>query len=97
MRGAAFETGSPRAACGKMRFGGEDMTELLQKAFEEATKLPEEDQDVIAKAVLAELASERRWDELFAASADRLAELAEEALTEHRAGRTEPLELGARK
>ena len=67
------------------------MTRLLQKAFAEAAKLPDDDQDALAQAVLAELASERRWDELFAASADLLSELAEEALAEHRAGRTKPL------
>jgi hypothetical protein len=67
------------------------MTKLLEKAFAEAAKLSDDDQDALAKAVLEELASERRWDELFAASADVLSELAEEALTEHRVGRTEPL------
>ncbi len=68
------------------------MTKLLEKAFAEAAKLPAEDQDVLAQAVLAELASERRWDELFAASPDVLSELAEEALAEHRAGRTKLLD-----
>jgi hypothetical protein len=68
------------------------MTKLLQKAFEEAAKLPDDDQDALAQAVLGELASERRWDELLARSADLLSELAEEALVEHRAGRTKPLD-----
>ena len=68
------------------------MTKLLKKVFEEAAKLPDEDQDTLAQAVLAELASERRWDELFARSTDVLSELAEEALAEHRAGRTKPLD-----
>jgi hypothetical protein len=68
------------------------MTKLLEKAFAEAAKLPDDDQDALAQAVLAELASERSWDELFAASADVLGELAEEALAEHRAGRTKPLD-----
>lgn len=68
------------------------MTKLLEQAFAEAAKLPEDDQDALAQAVLAELASERRWDELFAVSADVLSELAEEALAEHRAGRTKPLD-----
>ena len=45
------------------------------------------------QAVLAELGSERRWDELFAGSTDVLSELAEEALAEHRAGCTKPLDL----
>ena len=44
------------------------MRKLLEKAFEEASKLPEEEQDALARAVLEELASERRWDELFANS-----------------------------
>lgn len=43
--------------------------------------------------MLDELASERRWEELFAGSHDVLAELAEHALAEHRAGRTEKLDL----
>ena len=68
------------------------MTKLLEKAFQEAAKLADDDQDALAQAVLAELASERRWDELFAASTDVLSELAEEALAEHRAGRTKPLD-----
>jgi hypothetical protein len=68
------------------------MTKLLEKAFAEAAKLPDDDQDALAQAVLAELASERRWDELFAASADVLSELAEEALAEHRGGHTKPLD-----
>jgi hypothetical protein len=68
------------------------MTKLLEKAFAEAAKLPDADQDALAQAVLAELGSERRWDELFAASADVLSELAEEALAEHRAGRTKRLD-----
>jgi len=68
------------------------MTKLLEEAFAEAAKLPDNDQDALAQAVLAELASERRWDELFAASSDVLSDLAEEALAEHRAGRTKPLD-----
>ena len=68
------------------------MTKLLEKAFAEAAKLPDADQDALAQAVLAELASERRWGELFTASADVLSELAEEALAEHRAGRTKLLD-----
>ena len=43
-------------------------------------------------AILEEAGYERRWDEAFANSQDALAQLAEQALTEHRAGRTELLE-----
>ena len=42
------------------------MTKLLQKAFDEASKLPEGEQDALGRILLDELASERRWDELFA-------------------------------
>jgi predicted amidophosphoribosyltransferase len=68
------------------------MTKLLEKAFAEAAKLPAEEQDALATAVLAELDAERRWDRLFAESEDLLADLAEEALAEHGAGRTKPLD-----
>ena len=67
------------------------MTKLLEKAFAEAVKLPKREQDKLAKWLLAELESERRWDQAFASSADQLAQLAEEALKEHRKGRTKPL------
>ena len=68
------------------------MTNLLQKAFDEALKLPETEQDALGRFLLDELASERRWEELFAGSHDVLADLADEALAEHRAGRTEKLD-----
>lgn len=68
------------------------MTKLLEKAFEEASRLSEKEQDALARALLEELASERRWDELFSGSHDLLNELAKEALEEHRAGRTEELD-----
>lgn len=62
------------------------MTELMQKALVEINKLPEPEQDIFAAWVLEELASETRWTELFAASQNLLAELADEALAEHRTG-----------
>jgi hypothetical protein len=68
------------------------MTKLLQRAFDEASKLPDAEQDTLGRILLDELASERRWDELFAGSHDLLAELADDALAEHRAGRTEKLD-----
>ena len=40
------------------------MTELPQQAFDRASKLPESQQDEFARFLLAELDSERRWDEL---------------------------------
>lgn len=68
------------------------MTELLKEAFERASELPAEDQDSFARLVLAELESEARWADLFARSQDVLADLADAALKEFRAGETEPLD-----
>lgn len=65
------------------------MTNLLKKAFEEASKLAPEDQDRVAAELLEALAGEEKWAEAFEGSADALAVLADEALAEHRAGRTE--------
>ena len=42
--------------------------------------------------MLAELESERRWDELFGRSHDLLERMAAEALAEHRAGLTVELD-----
>ncbi len=68
------------------------MTELLTKALAEVSKLPAEEQDRLAALLLAEIDSERRWDELFAKSQDALAKLADEALEDFYAGNTEPLD-----
>ena len=69
------------------------MTELLQQAFDRASELPETEQDKFARFLLAELDSERQWVQLFSSpeSEDLLERLADEALSEHRAGRTQPL------
>jgi hypothetical protein len=52
------------------------MTQLLERAIGEAQKLPPSDQDAIAALILEELADDRRWDDAFAASQDRLSKLA---------------------
>lgn len=67
-------------------------TKLLEKAFHEASKLPEHEQDALAKWLLEELAAERRWETIFTDSADMLAGLADEALAEHKAGQTHVLD-----
>jgi hypothetical protein len=64
----------------------------LERAFAEAAKLPPPEQDALAAWILEELASEKRWSESLAGSADALAALAEEALGDHRAGKTQPLD-----
>lgn len=67
------------------------MTQMLEQAFAEVAKLPDEEQDAFAAWIVEELASEQRWSHSFAQSQDALAQLAEEALAEHRANRTQPL------
>ena len=69
------------------------MTQLLEKAFSEASRLPDKEQDTLAKRMLAEIESEQRWSELFAESQDQLAKLARHTIAQHRAGKTERLDL----
>ena len=71
------------------------MTKALKKAFEAASRLPDADQDELAAAILEELEADERWEAAFARSQDDLERLAEEALEEYRAGRTEPLDPNA--
>jgi diacylglycerol kinase family enzyme len=65
------------------------MTTLLERAFAEASKLPTAEQDLLASRLLAELAAEDDFDRVIAGSTDKLAQLAAEALAEHRAGLTQ--------
>jgi hypothetical protein len=60
------------------------MTHALKKAFRE--------QDALAAAILEEVAADERWEASLAASPGALEALADEALREHRAGRTKPLD-----
>jgi hypothetical protein len=69
------------------------MTKLLEKAFEEASRLPETEQNALAKWVLDELHSEKAWDKSFAESEDVLEKLADEAIAEKRKSKTIPLDL----
>lgn len=70
------------------------MTQLLQRAFEEAGKLAPAAQDALARVLLHDLESEKAWtDALASSNLDELSNLAEEALAEHRLGKTHPLRL----
>jgi len=68
------------------------MTKLLEKAFEDASRLPEEDQDALAEMLLLDLASEECWTEAFARSQDKLAIMAKKAQGEFTDGRTKPVD-----
>ena len=63
------------------------MTELLQKAFDLASHLPEALQDQLACEVLEEIKSELRWDEDFEKSQKQLHELGAKAIDDFRAGK----------
>jgi hypothetical protein len=68
------------------------MTATLQKAFDEAAKLPDQEQELLASWLMAELAAEDAFDLAIASSGEKLAGLATAALAEHRSGQTEPLD-----
>jgi hypothetical protein len=67
------------------------MTAILERAFAEAAKLPDCEQDLLAQRLLAELAAENAFDRTIESSGDRLAKFARQALEEHAAGLTEEL------
>jgi hypothetical protein len=50
------------------------MTQLLERAFAEASKLPEPDQDSFASLLLAELDSDRRWSNAFVSTLEELSD-----------------------
>ena len=68
------------------------MTQSLEKAILEIKKLPDEEQDAIAAVIMAELESERQWDNAFENSRAELDQLAEEALEAYSDNKTEPLD-----
>ena len=68
------------------------VAKLLEKAFDEAAKLSEEEQRELAKWILAELNAEDRWGRAFSASQAELAEMADEALLEDADGKTRDLD-----
>lgn len=68
------------------------MTSLLEKAFEEASRLSPPEQDLLATRLLAELAAEDDFDRKLAATPDALRRLAQEALSEYDSGHTEELD-----
>ena len=68
------------------------VTKLLETAFAKAAELSPAEQDLLASRVLAELAEEDAFDRAIAASSDKLAALAREALAEYHSGQTQELD-----
>ncbi|GMV88353.1 MAG: hypothetical protein AMXMBFR81_12840 [Chthonomonas sp.] len=66
------------------------MSSTFKQAIEMASKLPEQDQEALGAMLIREMESEQRWSALFEDSQDLLAKLADEALNQHRAGKTMP-------
>ena len=50
------------------------MTKLLEKAFEEASKLPDFEQNALARWLIDEIISEKKWEKVFAESESRPSE-----------------------
>ena len=68
------------------------MTRVLEVVLAEVAKLPPHEQDALATLLLDEIMSEQRWSASFAKSQPTLKALADEALSEFKAGTTKPLD-----
>ena len=68
------------------------MTDLLKEAFDAASQLSDKEQDAVAEWLLAELASEERWEERFAETQNALSVLAREAMDKDQRGETDDLD-----
>jgi len=64
------------------------MSTLLEKALEQVSVLPLDEQDAIASQILASLADEEAWKRRFAAKRDIIRRMAQEALAEDERGET---------
>ncbi|MGE0597867.1 MAG: hypothetical protein AB7J35_11985 [Dehalococcoidia bacterium] len=68
------------------------MTKLAAEAWAKLQELDDADQDRLARIVLDDIESERRWDKLFAESEEALETLGDEAWDQHKKGRTTALD-----
>ena len=68
------------------------MTKALEEVLRQVSRLSEAEQDALAEAIRAEIEVEKDWDKSFASSLDVLERLADEAIADHRAGRTKPVD-----
>lgn len=66
------------------------MTEQLREAFEAAQRLPQDEQNALAKRILEEI-DEQEWDQIVSQShvQKALIDLADEAMRQEAAGETE--------
>lgn len=68
------------------------MTALLEKAIDRVSVLPAKRQNALAHLLLAEIDADAKWDKSFKSSQHELAELAGNALAEHRKGKTRAMD-----
>ena len=68
------------------------MNKMLERALAEIEKLPENEQEAIACVIMDEIDAEKGWEERFARSQDRLAELARRAGDRIAEGKTTPFD-----
>ena len=67
------------------------MTQLLERAFGELLSFLSRSR-MLGQGGYDELAVEKKWGDLFAESEELLATLADEAMEEHKSGKTKPLD-----
>lgn len=60
------------------------MTELLERAFNEVSKLSNTEQDSLAEWLLEELNSEAKWRKVFSESEDVLEKMADEVIIDNK-------------
>jgi galactokinase len=66
------------------------VNDTFAKAIELAAKLPLKDREELGALLLEEMRSQQRWSKLFKASQDQLDQLADQAVAEHKTGKTQP-------
>lgn len=69
------------------------MTQLLEKAFKQAKSLPVTEQNALARWLIEEMESERKWEEAFVQSEDILNQMASEAQIDYNKGKTNPMNI----
>ena len=67
------------------------MTELLEKVLDRVSKLPADEQDVIAAVIYDVLEDEIQWQDAFATSQDKLSILADKVRKDIQAGRVKKM------
>jgi hypothetical protein len=68
------------------------MTNLLDEAYAAAKELPEDEQEMIGAVLLEEINADRRWEELLSQPSDVVERMIDNALENHRLGKTLPLD-----